>query len=151
VAPAMASPLLLAGAVPWLIGVAALWTALIPGVKVGLARWEARAAHPTLRFDGDVLHLPTHLKLAPIPLASATVSSSWQAEVWASPKNGGVRPPAVRLHIANDDTQLTLVAIGTPLPGRGMPAAPTTFDGRGHIVVELTPNAFWRLHHALVG
>ena len=135
---------------PWLIGVAAVWVALSPGVKVGLGRWEARAVHPTLRVDGGVLHLPPHLAMAPIPLTSATVSSSWHDAVWASPKNGGTRPAAVRLHIAHGEARVTFVAEGNPRPGHGLPKAPSSFDGTGQTVIELTSEAFWRLHRALI-
>ena len=146
-APPLAAPLLLVGAVAWMIGTLALWTAAIPLGRWLLHRAEARSARPCIELTPRTLGIPLRGKFIELDRQSLAVHRSWQRSRYQQPEYGGIRPSVARMHLRGGDLDLLLV--GRSVDGLpGFPETPSMAPPQAE-VLELLPVAFRRLAHAL--
>jgi hypothetical protein len=129
-APVLAAPVLLVGAVPWLIGTAALWSAAVALGPRLLRVWAERRPQPAIRLDPWRLSLPARLGPAVTDRAALWAMLSWR--MGSGTANTGVsgRAPTVRmspmtfLHLTGPDLDLTLARIGAPAQSARLAQAP---------------------------
>lgn len=146
-APPLAAPLLLFGAVAWMIGTLALWTAAIPLGRWLLHRAEARSARPCIELTPRALRIPLRGQAIELDRQSLAVHRSWQRSRYQQPEYGGIRPSEARMHLRGGDIDLLLV--GRSVDGLpGFPETPGTAPSSAE-VLELPPVAFRRLARAL--
>ena len=147
VGPVLAAPLLLAGAIGWMIGTLAIWTAAIPLLRGWLSRAEARAPRPLLEVDGPTLRVPAERGGYRVDLTAARVQRAWFRPVYGRMEAGGTRPAFARWQLTSDDVELILAASDLPRPN-GFPEGGPLPDSRA-VYLEVPPSEFGRLSEAL--